>query len=103
MSLETVSSPPGPDPLLLEKTLRTRLPFQSQLATVTLLDGDASNRRYYRLGLQHGPVPSLILLQLAEPEAWKASEEAVSGADADAAAAPKAGAGIPATAPAARL
>lgn len=83
MSLETVSSPPGPDPLLLEKTLRTRLPFQSQLATVTLLDGDASNRRYYRLGLQHGPVSSLILMQLAEPEAWKASEEAVSGADAD--------------------
>ncbi len=69
--------------MLLETTLHDRLPFKSDLADVTLLDGDASNRRYYRLRLQHGPVSSLILMQLADPEAWKASEEAVSGAAAD--------------------
>ncbi len=65
--------------MLLETTLRTRLPFHGELADVTLLDGDASNRRYYRLGLQHGPVSSLILMQIADPEGFKASEEAVSG------------------------
>ncbi len=64
---------------MLDTTLRTRLPFYVELIDVTLLDGDASNRRYYRLGLQHGPVSSLILMQLADPEGFKASEEAVSG------------------------
>ena len=44
------------------------------------LTGDASNRRYYRLHLTSGSIPSLILMQLADPEGFKASEEAVSGA-----------------------
>ena len=65
--------------MLLDTTLRTRLPFHGELADVTLLDGDASNRRYYRLGLQRGPVSSLIVMQLADPEGFKISEEAVSG------------------------
>ncbi len=79
MSPEAVSSPPMPDPALLETTLRTRLPFRAELTDVTVLDGDASNRRYYRIGLRHGPVASLMLMQLADREGWKVSEEAVSG------------------------
>jgi aminoglycoside/choline kinase family phosphotransferase len=47
---------------------------------MTPLAGDASNRRYYRVALAGGPPHSLILMQLAEPEAFKQSEEAVSGA-----------------------
>jgi len=43
------------------------------------LAGDASNRRYYRVGLAGGPPHSVILMQLAEPEGFKQSEEAVSG------------------------
>ncbi len=69
--------------MLLETTLRTRLPFRAELANVVSLCGDASNRRYYRLELQNGPMPSLILMQLADPEGFKASEEAVSGAATD--------------------
>ena len=63
--------------MLLETTVRTRLPFQGELTTVTLLDGDASNRRYYRLGVRHGPVSSLIVMQLADPEDFMRSDEAV--------------------------
>lgn len=44
---------------------------------MTPLPGDASNRRYFRLGLSARR--SVILMQLAEPEAFKQSEEAVSG------------------------
>ena len=44
------------------------------------LAGDASNRRYFRLHLKGGLVPSLILMQLADPEGFKVSEEAVSRA-----------------------
>ena len=62
------------------QTLRTELPFPSSLQTCSPLPGDASNRRYYRLGLAGGPVSSIILMQLADPEGFKASEEAVSGA-----------------------
>ncbi len=43
------------------------------------MPGDASNRRYYRVHLSGAPVHSLILMQLADPEWFKASEEAVSG------------------------
>ncbi len=43
------------------------------------LAGDASNRRYFRLELAGGPPHSLVLMQLASPEAFKQSEEAVSG------------------------
>lgn len=46
------------------------------------LTGDASNRAYYRLSLSRsdGTQPdSVVLMQLADPEGFKASEEAVSG------------------------
>jgi aminoglycoside/choline kinase family phosphotransferase len=43
------------------------------------LPGDASNRRYFRLHLKGGLASSLILMQLSDPEGFKASEEAVSG------------------------
>lgn len=45
--------------------------------------GDASNRRYYRLHLSGAPVHSLILMQLADAEGFKASEEAVSGKESE--------------------
>ena len=83
MSTEAVSTSSGPDPMLLETTLRTRLPFRAELATVVPLSGDASNRRYYRLELKTGPVSSLILMQLADPEDFKSSEEAMGGTSAD--------------------
>ncbi len=66
--------------MLLETTLRTRLPFRAELVNVVPLRGDASNRRYYRLELKKGPMASLILMQLADPEGFKVAEEAVSGA-----------------------
>ncbi len=69
--------------MVLETTLRSRLPFRAELVRVAALRGDASNRRYYRLELQNGPVPSLIVMQLADPEGFKASEEAVSGGAGD--------------------
>ena len=83
MSIKAVSTSSGPDPMLLEMTLRTRLPFRAELATVVPLSGDASNRRYYRLELKTGPVSSLILMQLADPEDFKSSEEAMGGTSAD--------------------
>ncbi len=73
----------SPDVTLLSETIRTRLPFSAQLATCQPLAGDASNRRYYRLTLQHAGISSLILMQLADPESFKASEEAVSGTKGD--------------------
>lgn len=69
-----------PDPALVAATVRSRLPFHAEFTSLTPLAGDASNRRYFRVHLAGGPVPSIILMQLAEPEAFKASEEAVSGA-----------------------
>ncbi len=69
--------------MLLETTLRTRLPFRAELVNVVPLCGDASNRRYYRLELKNGPVSTLILMQLADPEGFKVSEEAVSGVATD--------------------
>jgi aminoglycoside/choline kinase family phosphotransferase len=71
-------APPGP--AHIASALRTRLPFAGRLSESRPLVGDASNRRYFRLLLNESPVPSVILMQLAEPEAFKASEEAVSGA-----------------------
>ncbi len=48
---------------------------------VVALSGDASNRKYYRVLFDAaGKVQSLILMVLAEPENFKASEEAVSAA-----------------------
>lgn len=67
-----------PDRSLVTATVETRLPFRASLEAMTPLPGDASNRRYFRLKLSGGR--SVILMQLAEPEAFKQSEEAVSGA-----------------------
>ena len=61
-------------------SLQSHLSFSSSLHNMLPLAGDASNRRYYRLYLSGGSIPSLILMQLADPEGFKASEEAVSGA-----------------------
>ncbi|MGQ0812063.1 MAG: aminoglycoside phosphotransferase family protein [Nitrospiraceae bacterium] len=69
-----------PDRLLVGQTVRTKLPFQALPDEVRPLAGDASNRRYFRVMLTGGPPSSVILMQLAEPEAFKQSEEAVSGA-----------------------
>ena len=68
-----------PDRGLVARTVQTQLPSHAELADVAPLAGDASNRRYFRLELRHGPIRSLILMQLADPEGFKASEEAVSG------------------------
>lgn len=67
-----------PDQSLVARTVETRLPFRAALETLAPLPGDASNRRYFRLSLSNRR--SVILMQLAEPEAFKQSEEAVSGA-----------------------
>lgn len=71
-----------PDPRLVADSVQTKLPFHARLETLAPLAGDASNRRYFRIRLtgSDGRRPaSVILMQLAEPEAFKASEEAVSG------------------------
>lgn len=64
----------------MAETVRSTLPFVSELSDLSPLAGDASNRRYFRVSLTGGRPRSLILMQLAEPEAFKQSEEAVSGA-----------------------
>jgi aminoglycoside/choline kinase family phosphotransferase len=60
--------------------VRSKLPFLAELLTLAPLAGDASNRRYFRVQLAGGSPRSLVLMQLAEPEAFKQSEDAVSGA-----------------------
>ena len=69
-----------PDQALVARTVERHLSPGSVLRSLTPLAGDASNRRYYRLHIAGGPPHSLILMQLAEPEGFKQSEEAVSGA-----------------------
>ena len=69
-----------PDHILVAATVGARLPFEGQFKALTPLAGDASNRRYFRIELIGGAPSSVILMQLAEPEAFKQSEEAVSGA-----------------------
>lgn len=70
-----------PDPAVVADTVRTRLPFPADFAGLSPLAGDASNRRYFRIELKGASSPrSVVLMQLAEPEAFKQSEEAVSGA-----------------------
>jgi hypothetical protein len=71
---------PPPDPALVAETVKTKLPFRVELAKMAPLAGDASNRRYFRVELAGGPPHTLVLMQLASPEAFKQSEEAVSGA-----------------------
>ena len=78
--VSTSKATPGPvDERLVFDTVKTKLPFRSELAGLSPLAGDASNRRYFRLDLVGSPVRSLILMQLADPEGFKQSEEAVSG------------------------
>jgi len=69
-----------PDRTLVAATVEARLPFKGQFKALTRVAGDASNRRYFRIELTGGAARSVILMQLAEPEAFKQSEEAVSGA-----------------------
>ena len=69
-----------PDRALVAETVWTKLSFRGTLDRLTPLAGDASNRRYFRLELSGSATRSIILMQLAEPEAFKQSEEAVSGA-----------------------
>lgn len=71
-------APAPPDQRLVAETLRTKLPFVVELDKLSPLAGDASNRRYFRLDLAGGPPHSLVLMQLASPETFKQSEEAVS-------------------------
>ncbi len=69
-----------PDRVLVAETIHTRLPFHGTFKTLLPLAGDASNRRYFRIDLSGDALRSVVLMQLAEPEAFKQSEEAVSGA-----------------------
>jgi len=69
-----------PDHTLIAQTIETRLSSGLFLKALTPLAGDASNRRYYRAAVGGGPPHSVIVMQLAEPEGFKQSEEAVSGA-----------------------
>jgi N-acetylmuramate 1-kinase len=80
MTSQTSLSLAGLDLSGVSSTLRKHLPFTAELERWVPLAGDASNRRYYRLHLAMAPVSSLILMKLADPEGFKASEEAVSGA-----------------------
>lgn len=69
-----------PDQTLVAQTIEAHLPPGLILRRLRPLAGDASNRRYYRAEVAGGPPHSVILMQLAEPEGFKQSEEAVSGA-----------------------
>ena len=69
-----------PDRTLVAATVESRLPFQGQFKSLTPLAGDASNRQYFRIELTGAAARPVILMQLAEAEAFKQSEEAVSGA-----------------------
>src|SRR5215467_84164 len=68
-----------PPTTLVASTLQSRLPGCGPFKKLTPLAGDASNRRYFRIELGSGSPRYVILMQLAEPEAFKQSEEAVSG------------------------
>lgn len=69
-----------PNDAVIAKAIETHFPPGCVLQTVTALAGDASNRRYFRATVTGGPPHSVIVMQLAEPEGFKQSEEAVSGA-----------------------
>jgi len=77
-------TPPLPDlsPAIrasLRRVAAQRLRWPDEPATVTPLAGDASNRRYFRITASSGDASaSAILMLLADPEGFKASEEAVS-------------------------
>jgi aminoglycoside/choline kinase family phosphotransferase len=67
-----------PDRTLVAATVEALLPLKGQFKALTPLPGDASNRRYFRIELTGDAARPVILMQLAEPEAFKQSEEAVS-------------------------
>ncbi|BCA54441.1 putative Phosphotransferase [Nitrospira sp. KM1] len=71
-----------PDPAHVSDAVGSKLPFNATFRNLIPLAGDASNRRYFRIELDASPARSVILMQLAEPEAFKQSEEAVSGSHA---------------------
>lgn len=64
---------------ILRDVLSCQLPLSPKDYEITPLRGDASNRRYYRLYVP-GQVqaPSIVVMELAEPEDFKKSEEQVS-------------------------
>src|SRR5579884_232817 len=65
----------------LRKILNAPLGFSAEKIEITRLAGDASNRTYHRVSWKtNGSAHSLILMVMAAPEGFKASEEAVSGA-----------------------
>lgn len=65
----------------LRKILNGSLGLSAEKIEVTRLAGDASNRTYHRISWKtNGSARSLMLMVLAAPEGFKASEEAVSGA-----------------------
>ena len=68
-----------PDRSLVAATVETLLPFEGKFKALAPLAGDASNRRYFRIELTGATARPVVLMQLAEPEAFKQSEEAVSG------------------------
>jgi aminoglycoside/choline kinase family phosphotransferase len=70
---------------ILRQILNQSLHLPAKEVSLNKLPGDASNRTYYRLSWTSDPSSevksgSFILMVLAEPEGFKASEEAVSGA-----------------------
>jgi aminoglycoside/choline kinase family phosphotransferase len=68
-----------PDRETVLTILKTKLDIAPSDLAISALQGDASNRSYYRLHYTHRDRPAtLILMELAEPEAFKKSEEAVS-------------------------
>jgi len=59
--------------------LKTKLNIPDSNVAISALQGDASNRSYYRLHYTNENRPAtMILMELAEPEAFKKSEEQVS-------------------------
>jgi aminoglycoside/choline kinase family phosphotransferase len=71
--------PPPPDQTRIAQAVETQLAPGLVLRSLTPLAGDASNRRYFRAAVAGGPPHAVIVMQLAEPEGFKQSEEAVSG------------------------
>ncbi len=63
------------------KDILSTLRISARKIDLTPLAGDASNRKYYRVSWEESAPPqSLILMVMADPEPFKASEEAVTGA-----------------------
>lgn len=62
----------------ITQTISQRLGLSSHQISVELLRGDASNRTYYRATLlQENGRMSYVVMKLADPEAFKASEEKI--------------------------